>query len=201
MFTGIVAGSFPIVSLDLDRNLLRYSVALPETLLEKLEIGASVAVDGVCQTVTQINNREVSFDAIEETLLCTTLAERKEGDCVNIERSLCVGDEIGGHFLSGHIACKGQVTQVNQEHNNRSIQVECPEAFAKYLFPKGFIAVNGVSLTLGECSGHHFLIHLIPETLHMTNLEGLEKGSFVNLEFDSQTVATVLTVERVLQKG
>ena len=111
-----------------------------------------------------------------------------------------VGDEIGGHGVSGHIHCSGKVTDVALSENNCAMWIQIPEKHSSYLFDKGFISVNGASLTIGQVKGNCFSLHLIPETLRITNLGECEAGSEVNIELDQQTITTVDTVERVLAK-
>src|SRR4051812_35890101 len=125
MFTGIVRGMFEIASAQRKPGLLHYSVMLPSDLLDGLKIGASVSVDGVCQTVVAIENRRVTFDAIEETLKKTTLDSLSVGQRVNIERAARIGDEIGGHILSGHVYGKAQITQITCSENNQVVTLRC----------------------------------------------------------------------------
>ncbi len=199
MYTGITRGTFPVVQTDRKPDLLTYQVELPEELLEGLECGASVSIDGVCQTVVSIENRRVRFDAISETLGLTTLGDLEEGQPVAVERSSRVGDEVGGHDVAGHVSGTGTIISRKVEGNVWDLQIEVPEAWMRYITTKGFIAIDGSSLTVGERHPEgSFWIHLIPETVRLTNLGDKKEGDRVNIELDARTVAIVDTVERVL---
>ncbi len=199
MYTGITRGTFPVVQTDRKPDLLTYQVELPEELLEGLECGASVSIDGVCQTVVAIENRRVRFDAISETLELTTLGDLQEGQPVAVERSSRVGDEVGGHDVAGHVRGTGTIISRKVEGNVWDLQIAVPEGWMRYITTKGFIAIDGSSLTVGErhLEGS-FWIHLIPETVRLTNLGEKKEGDRVNIELDARTVAIVDTVERVL---
>ncbi|HDR1045004.1 riboflavin synthase subunit alpha [Pasteurella multocida] len=199
MFTGIVQGTAKIVSIQDKANFRTQIVKMPQEMLKGLEIGASVANNGVCLTVTEINQDCVSFDLMAETLRITNLGELQPGDLVNIERAMQMGSEIGGHILSGHVYCRASVKQIFSSENNRQIWFELPDmATMKYILPKGFIAIDGISLTIGEVKGQTFCVNLIPETLNRTLIGTREVGDKVNIEIDPQTQAIVDTVERYL---
>jgi riboflavin synthase len=202
MFTGITRGTFPVTRVDRVPGRLTFAVALPAQLSAGLEIGASVSIDGVCQTVVSIHDREVTFDAIDETLRVTTLGQLNVGTRVAVERSFRVGDEIGGHEVSGHVIGTGKVIEVRRDNGAHDLRIEVPSEWLKFIMPKGFIAVDGSSLTVGEIRSGWFEVHLIPETMRLTNLGHKVAGSRVNIELDARTVAIVQTVERVLaQRG
>ncbi|WP_194438318.1 riboflavin synthase subunit alpha [Vibrio fluminensis] len=198
MFTGIVAGMAKVVSIEKKQNFQTHVVELEGTLGENLAIGASVAHNGCCLTVTKIESNKVSFDLMQETLRLTNLGRLVEGDFVNIERAAKFGDEIGGHNMSGHIALMAKVHQVIATENNRTIWFELPEEAMKYVLAKGYIGLDGCSLTIGEVKDNRFNVHLIPETLQRTLFGERKAGDLINVEFDPQTQAIVDTVERVL---
>ncbi len=200
MFTGITRGTFEVASLERRPGLLVYAVALPGTMREGLQIGASVSIDGVCQTVVELADHGVVFEAIEETLDLTTLDRLEKGQSVSVERSARVGDEIGGHDVSGHVVGTGTIVARSEAGEGLDLTIEVPPAWMKYILHKGFIAVDGSSLTVGEraASQGRFELHLIPETLRLTNFERRAVGDPVNIELDPRTVAIVDTVERVL---
>lgn len=204
MFTGITRGTFPVVDTQRSGTALSYTVELSPGLVAGLEIGASVAIDGVCQTVVQLDGQQVRFDAIEETLRLTTLNELQEGTAVNVERSFRVGDEVGGHEVSGHIVGTGNIARIHQQDGTYDVSVVVNASWMKYIMPKGFIAIDGSSLTVGTTSktdaAGSFTLHLIPETLRLTKLGSKQVGDRVNVELDSRTVAIVDTVERVLEE-
>jgi riboflavin synthase len=200
MFTGIIKGLFPISQVHKKPGMIQYSVTLPPPWFEGLEIGASISIDGVCQSVVRTQGTDVWFDAIEETLQKTTLNDLKSGQRVNVERSAKFSDEIGGHILSGHVYGKAKILKIETWENNKKITFQCenPE-WSKYLFSKGYIAIDGASLTLVDVNPPGtFSVHLIPETLRATTLGQKTEGDRVNLEFDSQTLTIVETVERIL---
>lgn len=198
MFTGIVQGVGKIIAI-IDKDKLRsYKVQLPEKLTKHIEVGASIANDGCCLTVTDAKDDWVTFDIMQETLALTTLGDKKLGDKVNIERSAKYGDEVGGHVMSGHISCTATITDIQKTATNCQMQLTLPQQFIKYVLYKGFIGVDGASLTIGEVTKDSFMIHLIPETLAITTLNEKRVGDKVNIEIDSQTQAIVDTVERVL---
>ncbi|MFT5719868.1 MAG: riboflavin synthase [Motiliproteus sp.] len=198
MFTGIVQGTAEIVAIDAKQAFRSHSILLDEALLTGLEIGASVAHNGCCLTVTQIQGPRVSFDLMQATLTLTNLGLLRLGDRVNIERAARVGHEIGGHAMSGHILCTAQISRIIETANNRQLWFELPAVFKKYLLVKGYIGIDGISLTIAEVSNSQFCVNLIPETLKRTNLGARQQGERVNIEIDPQTQAIVDTVERVL---
>ncbi|KNC09481.1 riboflavin synthase subunit alpha [Klebsiella sp. RIT-PI-d] len=199
MFTGIVQGTAKIVSIDEKPNFRTHVVALPENMLEGLETGASVAHNGCCLTVTEINGDRVSFDLMKETLRITNLGELQPGDEVNVERAAKFSDEIGGHLMSGHIISTAEVSKILTSENNRQIWFKLQDpTLMKYILYKGFIGVDGISLTVGEVTATRFCVHLIPETLQRTTLGQKKLGQRINVEIDPQTQAVVDTVERVL---
>jgi riboflavin synthase len=200
MFTGIVQGTATVAAVH-DRDQLRRLVLdLPPGRGQGLVPGASVAVGGVCLTAVEITGDQVAFDVIDETLARTTLGGLGSGDPVNIERAARFGDEIGGHLLSGHIWGTAQVVDVVQSETNHAITFRAPPSALPCLLPKGYVGIEGCSLTIGEvdAAAGTFRVHLIPETLRITTLGVLRPGDRVNLELDSMTQAVVATVERVL---
>lgn len=199
MFTGIVQGTASLVSIEEKSNFRTHVVELPEELLPDLETGASVAHNGCCLTVTAIEGNRVSFDLIKETLRLTNLGELEVGSIVNIERAAKFNDEIGGHLMSGHIATTAEIARIITSENNRQIWFKVQDqSLMKYILHKGFIGIDGISLTVGEVTATRFCVHLIPETLERTTLGKKKLGQRVNIEIDPQTQAIVDTVERVL---
>jgi riboflavin synthase, alpha subunit len=199
MFSGIVQGVAPIHSITEKADFRTQVVKLPPEMRKGLAIGASVANNGVCLTVTEINDDLVSFDLMQETLRITNLGALKVGDWVNIERAMQMGAEIGGHILSGHVYCTATISNIIASENNRQIWFELPNTeVMKYILTKGFVAVDGISLTIGEVRGNQFCVNLIPETLQRTLMGQRKLGDRVNIEIDSQTQAIVDTVERYL---
>ena len=199
MFTGIVQGLAQLVSLDDGQQMKRLGLALPASVKEGLIIGGSVAVNGVCLTLVEFDEQAAYFDAMIETLRLTNLGGLKQGDWVNVERAARFSDEIGGHLMSGHVI--DQVTLVEREalpEDNLRLVFEVAPQWMKYLFAKGYIGLNGCSLTLGEVEKNRFSVYLIPETRRMTTFGEMPEGGQVNLEIDPQTQVIVDTVERVM---
>lgn len=198
MFTGIVQGMAEVVAIDKKDAFQTHTIKLLGSMSEGLEIGASVAHNGCCLTVTKIEGENISFDLMQATLRLTNLGELGVGDLVNIERAAKFGDEIGGHSMSGHVSLVATVSQVIDTPNNRTIWFELPTESMKYVLAKGYIGLDGCSLTIGEVEGNRFSVHLIPETLQRTLFGTRKAGDKINVEFDPQTQAIVDTVERVL---
>jgi len=142
----------------------------------------------------------VFFDVMEETLSVTNLSNLTLGSKVNIERSLTFGSEIGGHILSGHVHTQARILEVSNTESHYDIKLGVDPKWMNYILYKGFVGVNGCSLTVGEVTDSSFMLHLIPETLKLTNLDLSTVGESLNIEIDSQTQAIVDTVERVLAK-
>ncbi|AEY01782.1 riboflavin synthase subunit alpha [Oceanimonas sp. GK1] len=200
MFTGIVQGQGTLLNIIEKADFRTHVVTLPDELLPGLALGASVAHNGCCLTVTAIDGDKVSFDLMQETLRVTNLGQLKVGDQVNLERAARFGDDIGGHAMSGHIMGMSELLERIETETNTTLRFAVPEGLNKYLFTKGYIGVDGISLTLGEVTAEHFAVHLIPETLSRTNLGRVQPGYRANLEVDPQTQAIVDTVERVLAR-
>jgi len=199
MFTGIVQGTAQIKAIIERANFRTHVVEMPQEMLKGLQIGASVAHNGVCLTVTKIQDNLVSFDLMQETLKITNLGKLKTGDFVNIERAMQMGTEIGGHILSGHVYCTADIVERLPSENNLQIWFQLPnQDMMKYVLTKGFIAVDGISLTIGEVHEQRFCVNLIPETIHRTLIGKKTVGEKVNIEIDPQTQAIVDTVERYL---
>ncbi|CAH1557149.1 MULTISPECIES: riboflavin synthase [Vibrio] len=198
MFTGIVQGTAKVVQIEKKERFQTHVIELEGSLSEGLEIGASVAHNGCCLTVTKIEGTHISFDLMQATLALTNLGELIEGDSVNIERAAKFGDEIGGHSMSGHISLMGEIVDVIDMPNNRTIWFTLPQESMKYVLAKGYIGLDGCSLTIGEVEENRFSVHLIPETLQRTLFGARQVGEKINIEFDPQTQAIVDTVERVL---
>ena len=200
MYTGIVAGVAPVSSIMQGDGVLKITIDLGG-FDEGIVIGASVSLDGVCMTVVGINGSRISFDAIEETLRRTTLGNLSEGDLVNVERSLKVGDELGGHILSGHVMDKARIVEKLERGEGFDLRIESPSGAIPYILEKGFIAVDGMSLTVGEVTDSSFSLHIIPETIRSTTIGGKGEGDMVNIEIDSRTQAVVDTIRRMEVEG
>ena len=199
VFTGIVEGTGLVTKVDSSKNLTKIVIQMPVDFSNGIKIGASVCVDGVCLTVSSINENELSFDVIIETLNVTTFNEIKVNDVVNVERSMKLGDEIGGHMLSGHVSTTASISEIDNPENNHIISFSTDSETIRYIFPKGYIALNGVSLTVGDVnkSNKTFNVYLIPETLRLTNLGSKIAGDKINLEIETQTRNMVDTISEI----
>ena len=200
MFTGIVQAMQPVKRLERRPGLLAFAVAATEAFVAGLKTGASVAVNGACLTVTRIDGTDIAFDAVQETLDLSNLRLLEEGTLVNLERAARADAEVGGHLLSGHLVGAAPVAGVQKTQNNVRLLLQGDPAWLKFVFEKGYLAVNGASLTVAalDRAKSQLAINLIPETLARTNLGALAPGDLVNIEVDAQTQAIVETVERVL---
>ena len=198
MFTGIVEAKGLISKKIPSTEGQRLQIEVPEGFNKDLKEGASVAVNGVCLTVTEYSNDQISFDVIKETLRVTNLGDLNNNSEVNIERSLKFGDEVGGHLLSGHISCACKASLSNTE-DEVEILVDKPESWGQYIYPKGYIALNGVSLTVGKVSDESFSVYLIPETIRSTNLLTVEDGARLNLEIDQGIMASYENKKNILK--
>lgn len=183
MFTGIIKSQ----ALLCDRKKFKKGIRLAFQLLRKsshFQKGESVAVDGICLTVTAFRDKKFSADVILETLRATTLGNLCVGKRVNIERSLRVGDALGGHWMTGHVDGVGFIQKIERRGDNFRLQIEAPLAIIRRLVCKGSIAVDGISFTLQEVRKHLFVVGVIPHTLRVTTLQWKRPGDPVNLEID-----------------
>jgi len=204
MFTGIVQSIAKIADVT-DKNGIRaFVIDFNEGFCTDLEIGASVAVDGVCLTVTElVSDIRVKFDVMLQSLLITTLSEYEKGTFVNVERAAKDGAEIGGHPLSGHVDFKVPILNINQIEDNYCIRLGLSKEWKRYVFPKGYIALNGASLTISQVNkaDEWFEVWLIPETRRMTVFEAKNVGDHINVEIERGTQVIVDTVRDTLQES
>jgi len=206
MFTGIVQTKAKVNAITERGQFRSLELSTEPRFLQAIETGASIAINGCCLTVTgfEAGNSEqttVTFDVIDETLRLTNLGLLREGDEVNFERSLTMGRELGGHIVSGHIHTTATVKERTDTEDNCRMFLQVPAQWMEYILPKGFVAVNGASLTVGETTADGFWLHLIPETLSITTLGDAQEGTVLNIEVDQQTMTIVETVKRVLARG
>lgn len=204
MFTGIVQGTAKIANIADREGLRTFTLAFPDGFCKDLAIGASVSTDGVCLTVTEILDADhATFDVMLQSLAITTLGSYQEGDRANVERAARDGAEIGGHPLSGHVDFTSEVVMVKSSDTNRLMRFSIPEAFRKYVFAKGYIAINGASLTVSEVNRAEgwFEVWLIPETRRMTVFEDKQVGDHVNIEIERSTQVVVDTVRETVQES
>ena len=197
MFTGIVQGIRKISLVSDIEGGRKLRIQLDD-LSNNLVKGASVAVNGVCLTATKISKEWSEFDIIQETLNRSNLSELKSGDSVNIERACIYGDEVGGHHVSGHVDCMGNIKEIYNSPNNRDFIINCDKKWLAYIIHKGWVTVDGVSLTVVDLGKNWFSVSLIPETLKQTILGFKTECQNVNLELDSTVKVIVHTIERMM---
>ena len=204
MFTGIVQGVARIQAITDLEGLRTFTIDFPNGFCENLTIGASVSIDGVCLTVTRIHTADrAEFDVMLQSLALTTLGSYVVGSEVNAERAAKDGAEIGGHPLSGHIDFAATLVETRSSQNNRVLRIGVPPPFNKYIFAKGYIAINGASLTVSETNRaqNWFEVWLIPETRRMTVFESKVVGDALNIEIERGTQVVVDTVREAVQES
>lgn len=199
MFTGIVQGVANVASVS-DRSGLRtLRLVFPSGFDAGLQVGASVSVDGTCLTVTALQPGAAEFDVMQQTLNLTTLGTLGEASRVNVERAATQDAEVGGHVLSGHVDVQATLVALRTPENNRVLRFALPAPWMRYVFAKGYIAVNGASLTVAEArreadGSGWFEVWLIPETLRITTFADKRVGDAFNVEIERQTQVIVDTV-------
>ena len=204
MFTGIVQGTAKIAEISDREGLRTCTLEFPPGFCVDLAVGASVSTDGVCLTVTELlGENRARFDVMQQSLAITTLGGLRTGDRANVERAAKDGAEIGGHPLSGHVDFTSEVLTVQSSDTNRLMRFSIPADFRKYVFAKGYIAINGASLTVSEVNRAEgwFEVWLIPETRRMTVFEDKQAGDFVNIEIERSTQVVVDTVRETVQES
>jgi len=182
MFTGIVEAVGQIRAVLPGRTGVHAVIDCATLDLSDVKVGDSIAINGCCLTVVELERDALHVDISHETLACTSGFEADAK--VNLEKALRLSDRLGGHLLSGHVDGRGEVTRVEAAGDNRLLQIGLPAELAKYVARKGSVAVHGVSLTVNRVDGERFEVNLIPHTLDVTNLSGLSKGALVNIEVD-----------------
>lgn len=203
MFTGIVQGVASVARITDRPGLRSFELAFPPGFDAGLEIGASVACDGVCLTVTARPAPDrASFDVMQQSLSLTTLGTLAEGSRLNVERAAKDGAEIGGHPISGHVDCQARLLGIRRPENNHVLRIGVPASHMRYVFAKGYIAVNGASLTVAEADRRAgwFEVWLIPETLRMTTFGDKAEGDALNIEIERGTQVVVDTVRDALEE-
>lgn len=203
MFTGIIQTVATVHRVDDHDGLRTFLIDFPEHFCDELTLGASIAIDGVCLTVTgQQSVNRISFDVMYQSLHITTLHALQAGDRVNAERAAKDGAEIGGHPLSGHVDFQAHVLSIRHEQENYCIRFQVAAEWLRYIFAKGYIAINGTSLTISDVNKTEgwFEVWLIPETRRMTTFEDKQIGSAVNIEIERGTQVVVDTVRATLEE-
>ena len=197
MFSGIVERTGEVIGIEKIKGGARLTVDAA-TVAEGIKLGDSIAHNGCCLTVCAVNGNHLSYDLLEETLRATNLGELQPGHAVNLERSLAVGDRIGGHFVTGHVDGTALITKwEEQEGGDYTLEVEVPVARECYIVSKGCVALDGMSLTVGQVDGCRFNVWIIPHTREVTSLQHRQVGDRLNIEFDMLAKYT----EKLLQNS
>ncbi|MBV8424013.1 MAG: riboflavin synthase [Candidatus Eremiobacteraeota bacterium] len=184
MFSGLIGYRGRVIANEERSGGRHLVIAAPEAIADGIQPKDSVAINGVCLTAVSVGKERVAFDVVPETLARSTLTTLHEGDRVNVELSLKMGDRIGGHFVYGHVDATAEIVDRALEGQGYRMIVAIPPSLARYIVEKGYIAVDGVSLTIAATTGNRFEIALIPETAQRTNLGAKQPGELVNLEVD-----------------
>ncbi|MDA9802591.1 riboflavin synthase subunit alpha [Gammaproteobacteria bacterium] len=200
MFTGIVSGKGYVQKIIKSKDYISLIIKAPKGFSKNLIKGASVSVNGVCLTAKKGKTDILEFDVIEETLQKTNLKNLSKSSRVNLERSMTTKTEIGGHLVSGHIHGTGEVLKVINRQATKDLQIKIPTSLREYFFYKGYVALNGCSLTIGKVLKTSFYIHLIPETVSVTTFKDIKQGDLINIEVEQATINTVETVKRVMSE-
>ena len=198
MFTGIVSGQGHIQNIKNNVDYTSITIKATAGFSKNLKRGASVAVNGVCLTVKKGTTDLLEFDVITETLDKTNFKLLSKGNKVNLERSMKANTEIGGHLVSGHIHGVGVIKSINDRGQTKDLRIQPPASLMEYLFYKGYVGLNGCSLTIGKVFKSSFNIHLIPETIKVTNFQKMKKGDLINIEIDQTTINTVETIKKIM---
>lgn len=193
MFSGIITAHGEITAIDEGRISLRSQGLGPAAL----QLGGSVAVNGVCLTVAAADGDGFSADVMPETLRRTALGRLRPGDTVNLEPALRLGDVVGGHLVTGHVDAVGTITAQREDGNARWCTIEVPERLQQLLAEKGSVAVDGISLTVVDVDGTSFTVSLIPHTLQVTTAGAWRPGSTVNVEADLMARYVSRALERL----
>ena len=183
MFTGIVRELGSVVSADDAHGGRALVIGAPETAV-RTGLGDSVSIDGCCLTATAVDGGSISFHAVPETVARTTLGALEPGDSVNVEPALRAGEELGGHYVQGHVDAVGRIQSVEAEGDGLRVFVEAPADVLRYCVEKGSVTVDGVSLTVAALAEDAFAVALVPHTIGATTLSDLRPGQPVNLEAD-----------------
>ena len=183
MFTGIIEELGQIKRIIKQTDLWTVTVKC-QTILDRLKIGDSIAIDGVCLTVIKFDQHSFTVQLVKETLNKSAWRFYQIGDWVNLERALLLNERINGHLVLGHVDCLGVIKMLNSQHSQTLLKIEIPINYQKFLVFKGSIAVNGISLTLAEIKKNIFTCSIIPHTYQLTNLKFKKPGDRVNIEFD-----------------
>ena len=184
MFTGIIQAQGNIKEIRASNKGAVFVLNTNSLDLSDVSIGDSIAVNGVCLTVTQLDKNYFSSDVSQETLNCTTFSQLKKGQNINLEKSLRLNQGVDGHIVSGHVDGVGKITLIAIEGDSTRMKIKVDDNLVKYIAKKGSICINGVSLTVNEIDGNFFDVNIVPHTFSVTTLDELKVNSQVNIEID-----------------
>ena len=185
MFTGIITDVGEILSIDLNNGKIKISSKFNHN---DIDIGASICCSGICLTVVEKdkykNYSYFCFEVSQETISCTSVKFWKKNTKINLEKSLRFGDEVGGHLVTGHIDCLGEIVSINKSKNSNVFKIKYPKEYKRYVASKGSICLDGISLTINEAFDDFFSVNIIPHTEENTSWSKISKGDSINIEFD-----------------
>lgn len=185
MFTGIITDVGEILSINLDSGKIKISSKFDHN---DIDIGASICCSGICLTVVEKdkhkNHSYFCFEVSQETISCSSVKFWKKNTKVNLEKSLRFGDEVGGHLVTGHVDCLGEIDSINKSKNSNVFKIKYPKEYKKYVASKGSICLDGISLTINEVFDDFFSVNIIPHTEENTSWSKISKGDSINIEFD-----------------
>ena len=184
MFTGIVQRLGNIIDIKMEGDAGRITMVPNRPFDRPVGVGDSIAVNGTCLTVADMDGEKLMFDVLGETFDKTNLGEKKPGDAVNLEQALALGDTLGGHIVTGHVDGTGTVSSIEEVDRDWKFTIECPRDLMMLMVYKGSIALDGISLTVAELTDTGFIVHIIPHTMQETDMSDFEIGTKVNLEAD-----------------
>ena len=185
MFTGIITDVGEILSINLNNGKIKISSKFNHN---DIDIGASICCSGICLTVIEKdkhkNHSYFCFEVSQETISCTSVKFWKKNTKINLEKSLRFGDEVGGHLVTGHIDCLGEIVSINKSKNSNVFKIKYPKEYKRYVASKGSICLDGISLTINEAFDDFFSVNIIPHTEENTSWSKISKGDSINIEFD-----------------
>lgn len=184
MFTGIVQRLGNIIDIKMEGTAGRITMVPNRPFEKPVGLGDSIAVNGTCLTVAEIDGDKLMFDVLGETFDKTNLGEKTPGDEVNLEQALALGDTLGGHIVTGHVDNTGTIAKVEEVGRDKKFTIECSKDMLMLMVYKGSISIDGISLTVAELTDNGFIVHIIPHTLLETDMSDFKVGTKVNLEAD-----------------
>ncbi len=201
MFTGLIEEVGKLKNIQSKVGGLEITVEA-EKVLEDSKVGDSIAINGICLTITEIGENQFKFDVSQETINRSNIKYLKIGDYLNLERALRLSDRLGGHIVQGHVDTTGRIHSIIQKGEHTEFQISFPEEYKKLVIPKGSIAIDGISLTINEIKGNIISLNIIPHTIQSTNLQFRKQNDIVNIEFDilGKYVLNILESERKEEK-